>query len=216
MSEHVSIPHTFRARATNTQLGQEETSPYTYLEVLGGDDDADVPPEIIVPPKDLQVTKGTGVTELQCIANAKPLYELETTWIKDGVPIDQAGVAFSFNDLWNRTLSLLQADFNHAGVYTCQVRMRTGGPRLKREALVEIIGKFPQKKTGHNHQITTNACRNLRKEGEGERWGLGGLVVELATPVFPSLPPFTPRIKIYTPRLSKERDKIFMASRAHP
>ena len=30
---------------------------------------------------------------------------------------------FSFNDLWNRTLSLISADFVHDGVYTCQVRL---------------------------------------------------------------------------------------------
>ena len=54
----------FRARATNTQLGQEESSAFTYLEVYG-EDGADVPPEIIVAPKDTQIVKGTQVTELQ-------------------------------------------------------------------------------------------------------------------------------------------------------
>ena len=53
-----------RARATNTQLGQEESSAFTYLEVYG-EDGADVPPEIIVAPKDTQIVKGTQVTELQ-------------------------------------------------------------------------------------------------------------------------------------------------------
>ena len=32
-------------------------------------------------------------------------------------------IKFSFNDLWNRTLSLISADFVHDGVYTCQVRL---------------------------------------------------------------------------------------------
>ena len=54
----------WRARATNTQLGQEESSAFTYLEVYG-EDGADVPPEIIVAPKDTQIVKGTQVTELQ-------------------------------------------------------------------------------------------------------------------------------------------------------
>ena len=56
----------FRARATNTQLGQEENSAFTYLEVYG-EDGADVPPEIIVAPKDTEIVKGTQVTELQVI-----------------------------------------------------------------------------------------------------------------------------------------------------
>ena len=68
-----------RARATNTQLGQEESSAFTYLEVYG-EDGLDVPPEIIVAPKDTQIVKGTQVTELQvqlliCLAsNNKCVY----------------------------------------------------------------------------------------------------------------------------------------------
>ena len=45
-------------------MGQEESSAFTYLEVYGVDG-ADVPPEIIVAPKDTQIVKGTQVTELQ-------------------------------------------------------------------------------------------------------------------------------------------------------
>ena len=163
-----------RARATNTQLGQEEPSPYTRLDVLsgGGGGGIDVAPEIVVPPDEsVTLTRGDSVTELKCIANAKPLHELETVWLKvsprakhttntskvicpsrmsiiytlsslkDGTPIERAAVAFSYNDLWNRTLSLLSADHGHAGVYTCRVGMRTGGPRLTREARVQVIGK---------------------------------------------------------------------------
>ena len=77
---------------------------------------------------------------LQCIANAKPLYEVELIWFKDGRPIDEAGIGFSFNDLWNRTLSLINANFAHEGIYKCQVRMKTGGPRLTKEAKVTVIG----------------------------------------------------------------------------
>ena len=62
--------------------------------------------------------------------------------MQDGTPIERAAVAFSYNDLWNRTLSLLSADHGHAGVYTCRVGMRTGGPRLTREARVEVIGEL--------------------------------------------------------------------------
>ena len=61
---------------------------------------------------------------------------------QDGTPVERAAVAFSYNDLWNRTLSLLSADHGHAGVYTCRVGMRTGGPRLTRESRVEVIGEL--------------------------------------------------------------------------
>ena len=38
--------------------------------------------------------------------------------------------------------SLIQADFAHEGRYKCQVRMKTGGPRLTKEATVTVIGEF--------------------------------------------------------------------------
>lgn len=128
-----------------------------YLEVFGDEVDVDVPPEIIIPPKDMTIVKGTPVSSLQCIANAKPLFELELIWLKDGVPIENSGVAFNFNDLWNRTLSLIQADFSHAGIYTCQVRMKTGGPKLTKEAKVEILGR---KTTQRWKLLTTTAIKN--------------------------------------------------------
>ena len=78
----------YRARATNTQIGQEENSGYTYLEVYG-EDGADVPPEIVVAPRDKTVVRGTTLSELHCVANARPLHALEILWFKDGRPIDQ-------------------------------------------------------------------------------------------------------------------------------
>ena len=78
----------YRAQATNTQIGQEENSGYTYLEVYG-EDGADVPPEIVVAPRDKTVVRGTTLSELHCVANARPLHALEILWFKDGRPIDQ-------------------------------------------------------------------------------------------------------------------------------
>ena len=130
----------FRARATNTQLGQDENSDFVFLEVTD-DDGADVAPEILFPPKDTVIVKGARLTELQCIANARPLLEMELVWLKDGKPLEEAGIGFSFNDLWNRTLSLFQADSTYEGTYSCEVRMRTGGPTMTKEAKVTVIGK---------------------------------------------------------------------------
>ena len=53
----------------------------------------------------------------------------------------QVGIPFSFNDLWNRTLSLFEADFKHQGVYTCQARMTTGGPKLTKDATIIVTEK---------------------------------------------------------------------------
>ena len=83
----------YRARATNTQLGREENSGYIALEV-DSSQVTDVSPEIIVAPEDTVMTRLTPVTGLQCIANARPLYELELLWLKDGQPIEQSGVPY--------------------------------------------------------------------------------------------------------------------------
>lgn len=115
-----------RARAINTQLGKIENSPYIKLNVFG-DDNKEIPPEIVIKPQDTKIVKGQETTNLYCIANARPLHELETLWFKDGILIDLAGITYDLNDPWNRTLGLISANLTHTGQYTCQARLKTGG-----------------------------------------------------------------------------------------
>ncbi|XP_063224987.1 protein sidekick isoform X2 [Bacillus rossius redtenbacheri] len=115
----------YRARATNTQLGKEENSAFIRL-VVSGAAPREVAPEIIVKPRDMHVEKGQASAQLQCIANAKPLHVLETLWFKDDILIDHAGIDYSFDDPWNRTLSLLGTNTTHTGSYKCQARLRSG------------------------------------------------------------------------------------------
>ncbi|KAM7347891.1 sidekick cell adhesion molecule isoform 3-T3 [Cochliomyia hominivorax] len=129
----------YRARAFNTQLGKEENSAFIHLNV-SGDPYIEVPPEIIVHPQDMKLKRGEQVAELQCIANARPLHELETLWFKDGIPIENAEIAHTLNDPWNRSLALLSVNLTHSGEYTCQVRLRSGGYKiLTSTAKVEIL-----------------------------------------------------------------------------
>ncbi|XP_050742501.1 protein sidekick isoform X6 [Drosophila biarmipes] len=129
----------YRAKATNTQLGKEESSAFVHLNV-SGDPYIEVAPEIIVRPQDVKVKMGTGVVEMQCIANARPLHELETLWLKDGIAVETAGVRHTLSDPWNRTLALLQANSSHSGEYTCQVRLRSGGyPAVSASARLQIL-----------------------------------------------------------------------------
>ncbi|CAG9096606.1 unnamed protein product [Plutella xylostella] len=116
----------YRVRAINTQLGKVENSPYIKLNVFG-DDNKEIPPEIIIKPENTKIVKGQENTNLYCIANARPLHELETLWFKDGLLIDLAGVTYDLNDPWNRTLGLISANLTHSGQYSCQARLRTGG-----------------------------------------------------------------------------------------
>ncbi|KAL4705138.1 hypothetical protein ACJJTC_018709 [Scirpophaga incertulas] len=131
----------YRVRAINTQLGKEENSPYIKLNVFG-DDSKEVPPEIIIKPKDKHIIKGQEYTNLFCVANARPLHELETLWFKDGIMIDLAGVTFDLNDQWNRSLSLIVANLTHTGKYTCQARLKTGGfATVTASAMVTVYEK---------------------------------------------------------------------------
>lgn len=130
----------YRARATNTQLGKEENSAYVRLVVRGGDAVGEIAPEIVVGPRDMHIIKDTLATELQCIVNARPLHELETLWLKDGIPVENTGIAFNLNDPWNRTLSLLSANLTHTGKYTCQARLRSGGfPTVSADANIAVL-----------------------------------------------------------------------------
>lgn len=73
----------------------------------------------------------------------RSLYHLETLWFKDETPIESSGVGHTFNDLWNRTLSLLNADPSHAGRYSCQVSTKSARstPPVTAVANVTILGK---------------------------------------------------------------------------
>lgn len=87
----------------------------------------EIAPEIVIKPQDVQISKGTGQTTLDCIANARPLHELETLWFKDGIIIENTGISYTLNDYWNRSLTLVSVNLTHTGQYECQVTLRTGG-----------------------------------------------------------------------------------------
>lgn len=116
----------YRARALNTQLGKDEESSFVKL-IVTGDEYTDIPPEIVISPKPSKAIVGQQVLELQCIANARSLHDLETLWLKDDIPIESSGVRYSLNDPWNRTLALTSINMTHAGIYTCKVRLKSGG-----------------------------------------------------------------------------------------
>lgn len=134
----------YRARAINTQEGKEENSAYIRLNVVGEDSDTEIPPKIIIEPEDVHIVKGTDQTILNCIANARPLHELDTLWYKDGILIDNTGIAYTFNDIWNRSLTLISANLTHTGNYECHLSLRSGGyPTVTASANV-VVQEKPQ------------------------------------------------------------------------
>lgn len=142
LSANEDDQRSYRARATNTQLGEEENSPYIRLNVTG-DPDKEIEPEIIVHPESMRLLRGDQMAELQCVANARSLHDLETIWMKDGLPIENAGILYTFNDIWNRTLALLSLNLTHSGQYTCQVRMRSGGFETVTSTASVIVQETP-------------------------------------------------------------------------
>ncbi|XP_039313553.1 protein sidekick isoform X8 [Solenopsis invicta] len=132
---------TYRAKAINTQLGKEEISPFFKLQVTG-DPNAEVAPTIIVKPQDTQIVKDQDVTHINCIANARSLHELRTLWMKDGIPIENSRISYSFNDSWNRTLALISANITYTGIYSCHVDLRSGGyPIVNASAKIVVYEK---------------------------------------------------------------------------
>ncbi|XP_052122730.1 protein sidekick [Frankliniella occidentalis] len=142
----------YRARATNTQLGKEEDSAYVRL-VVSGDPNKEVDPEFVVRPSDVHVLKGEPLVELHCVANARPLHELETLWLKDGIPVENSGVLYGLNNPWNRTLSLLEANMTHTGVYTCAVRLRSGGAETITASASVVVQEKPSFVKAARHDL---------------------------------------------------------------
>lgn len=131
----------YRARAINTQIGKEENSAFIHLNVsASGDTYNEFGPEIIIPPETKKIIRGEQNAELQCIANARPLHELETLWFKDGISIDNSGILYTLNDPWNRTLTLLSVNLTHTGEYSCTVKLRSGGfPTVTSTAVITVL-----------------------------------------------------------------------------
>ncbi|KAJ8966484.1 hypothetical protein NQ317_018469 [Molorchus minor] len=132
----------YRARAINSQEGKEENSAFIRLIVEETDDNKEIAPAIIIPPEDVQIIKGTPQANLDCIANARPLHELETLWFKDGIPVESTGIMVSFKDMWNRSLILASVNSTYSGQYECQVSLKSGGfPTIKAVAQVTVLEK---------------------------------------------------------------------------
>ncbi|XP_022907752.1 protein sidekick isoform X2 [Onthophagus taurus] len=142
LSTDLDDQKSYRARAINTQEGKEENSAYIRLNVEESDTTVDLPPEIIIPPENVSIIKGADQTTLDCIANARRLYELQTIWYKDGILIENSAISYTFNDLWNRSLTLISANLSHTGMYECQVSLKNGDfPPVSAQAKVLVQEK---------------------------------------------------------------------------
>ncbi|XP_044271077.1 protein sidekick isoform X2 [Tribolium madens] len=141
LSTDKSDQKAYRARAINTQEGKEENSAFIRLNVQESTDHKEIAPQIIVPPEDVKIVRGTAQTTLDCIANARPLHELETLWFKDDILIENGGM-YSLNDIWNRSLTLISVNTTHSGQYECHVRLRSERfDTVTAKAIVTVLEK---------------------------------------------------------------------------
>ncbi|XP_008197673.1 protein sidekick isoform X5 [Tribolium castaneum] len=141
LSTDKSDQKAYRARAINTQEGKEENSAFIRLTVQESSDHKEIAPQIIVPPEDVKIVRGTAQTTLDCIANARPLHELETLWFKDDILIENGGM-YSLNDIWNRSLTLISVNTTQSGQYECRVRLRSERfDTVTAKAIVTVLEK---------------------------------------------------------------------------
>ena len=148
----------YRARATNTQLGKEEISAFTYLNV-SGDAYSEIGPKIVVPLMNQKVVQGKSI-EFECIANARPLYEIELHWYKDDVAIENTGLIYDL-EWFNRTLVLLSVDASYRGEFECRVQMRTGGYKVESSKATLSVLEPPQFKTSTQMEFTAEYFSRL-------------------------------------------------------
>ncbi|OQR70988.1 protein sidekick-like [Tropilaelaps mercedesae] len=126
----------YRIQLTNQVTGGEVKGPPIDFKVSSsrispGPKIVLAPPERVnlsVPPVGvLAVPSETHV--LECVANAHPISQLRTLWLKDGDELKYSGLPFLL-EARNRSLILLQLGRDHAGMYECRVFMETSyGPQ---------------------------------------------------------------------------------------
>lgn len=134
----------YRARATNTQIGKEIIDSFIYLNITGSDS-AEIGPEIILPLFNQQVVKGKTIS-LECVANARPLYEVEIAWFFNGSPIEDSGLDYA-PEFHNRRLHLFSVESSFEGEYECRAQMKTGGYEIKSSKAKLIVIEPPEFQT---------------------------------------------------------------------
>ncbi|XP_067118957.1 protein sidekick [Centruroides vittatus] len=127
----------YQALLTNTQVGQEKSGPIITLIITANETNNPIAPKIIISPKDSIFTQGTYPASLECIANARPLEEINTIWKKDGRDIHLTGLSYILSP-WNRSLTLTNIGTPHEGVYECQIYHRLIEEPLRSSAKVSV------------------------------------------------------------------------------
>lgn len=141
----------YRAKATNTQIGKEIIDSFIYLNVTGNDA-AEIGPEIILPLANQRVVKGKTIT-LECVANARPLYEVEINWFFNGSAIEDSGLDYAL-EWFNRRINLFTVDSTFGGLYECRAQMKTGGYEIKSSKAKLIVIEPPEFEASIHSEMT--------------------------------------------------------------
>ncbi|XP_054992318.1 protein sidekick-1 isoform X1 [Sorex araneus] len=124
----------YYAQAVNERSGENRTSPAINLSVAQGSTPETVAPVIVVPPKNSSVVAGSSEVTLECIANARPLEELQVRWTRDG-----ASVTRGLHSQGTR-LTISSPSAADAGLYECEAVLQGSSARAARaQAFLSLI-----------------------------------------------------------------------------
>ncbi|XP_069503689.1 protein sidekick-1 [Ambystoma mexicanum] len=111
----------YYVQAVNEKNGENKTSPFLYLSIANSSDlEGLMAPVVVIPPRNSSVVAGTSEVTLECIANARPLEKLVTTWKRNGVKM-AAGI-----NSFGRRLTIVNPTSADTGMYLCEVELGDG------------------------------------------------------------------------------------------
>ncbi|XP_069066064.1 protein sidekick-1 [Pleurodeles waltl] len=108
----------YYVQAVNEKNGENKTSPFIYLSIANSSDPYEsLAPVVVIPPQNTSVVAGAGEVTLECVANARPLQKMVTTWKRSGARVSSGISSFG------RRLTIANPTSADTGMYVCEVEL---------------------------------------------------------------------------------------------
>ncbi|KAK3090478.1 hypothetical protein FSP39_012184 [Pinctada imbricata] len=160
----------YMATAKNGQSSDSKDTQVYTLQVTDSGDSAPILPTFVVQPEDTTAIRGETSVTLECIANARPLSDMTTSWyrITNGQRSDslEYSTKYLLNPAYKRHLLIRNPDESDTGVYECEVTFTTAGvtyPPITAQANLTVHVK-PTIISGGTLQITKDFSQNVSLE----------------------------------------------------